>query len=341
MTCKLAKIVDSQNSGLVAFTYLVPKGWQTTSSLNWNQQGLFVGNMTSHSADNKYSVDMLTPLNMVFSTYSGGRQTGVQLRHATDFLEYVMHLLEQRGKITNVRFVDKVNTELPLVAAQQVMANTLKTPGTQSSFYHEQGFAKVECDINGVHEVALLGTTVIADRQASDYGGGRFGSHFTSQFETYVVGPTLKIVMPEETSPTRIKEAQVAASSFRITPKFALFIAKLALERSKAALAETEREGKMRQLASEAERENRMDSFRKQMATKDANTHDFCNYLLDQQEFQAKNGDVLQAPTSYRYAYTNNAGDYLLSNSPTLGPGMNEWEQLQKSSATERLHNGD
>jgi hypothetical protein len=93
---------------------------------------------------------------------------------------------------------------------------------------------------------------------------------------------------------------------------------------------------KQMQIDFEENREKQMANFKEQMAQRDDFTHDFCNYLSDQQDFKSSNGTVVTIPTAYDHAWSNGQGGYYLTNDPTFDPkgtDFSTWEQMQKTHA--------
>jgi hypothetical protein len=78
-----------------------------------------------------------------------------------------------------------------------------------------------------------------------------------------------------------------------------------------------------------------MARFREQMAAKDASTHAFCNYILDQEDYQAPGGGpVVTLPDTYRHVWGDGNGNYFLSDDPTVdlrGVGGGNWQPMSKA----------
>ncbi len=119
---------------------------------------------------------------------------------------------------------------------------------------------------------------------------------------TYVVGPTLYVVAPSKPSPSRVKEAQIVASSIRADAAVHHdYIMKLVLlPVPSAALDASIERGKEMQREHQAWQQESMAKFKSDMAAKDAHTHDFCNYLLDQRDFVDRDGSTVALPSNWQ-----------------------------------------
>ena len=345
IVCALEQVKDAQRSGLVAFTYLLPKGWSSHNSLTWNPSGTYQAEFIAETPDGQCGVDQLEPINMIYTAATGMAPQGAwRLNHATDFLNALIGRIRQNGKATNIKVVEQFDTTLPETDMQKLIMTTKMYGGMSQSVFHEAGYAKITFEINGVEETASLGTSVVAmqthNNLTSGFGNNR--STFTTESGAYVVGPTLLVIVPVKASASRVKEGQIIASSVRKTPQFNEFEGKLALQMAQAG-AQAALENSRRQNQQMQDRhESLMADFRSHMAAKDASTHDFCNYILDRQDFKSSNGTVVTMPTTYNHAWTNAAGQYVLSDDPTYDPkgtGAGGWEKLQRTTATGELKN--
>ena len=342
IVCSLEQVKDTQRSGLVAFTYLLPKGWSAQNSLSWNANGVYQAEFIAETADHQYGVDQLEPINMVYTAATGMAPKGLRLTHATDFLDALVGRIRQQGKATNIKVVEQFNTTLPETATQKLMASGKMYGNMSQRTFNEAGYAKITFEMGGVEETASLGTSVMGWMMQNNMvtGVGRTQSTFNTETGTYVVGPTLLVVAPAQASPARVKEGQIIASSVRMTPQFTSFVIKLALQMSEAGAQAARENGKRLQQDMEDRREKSMADFRTHMAEKDANTHDFCNYILDRQDFKSANGTVVTMPSAYSHAWSNGSGEYVLTNDPTYDPrgtGAGDWQKMQRTTATQEL----
>ncbi|HWD38307.1 MAG TPA: hypothetical protein VG944_05625 [Fimbriimonas sp.] len=141
------------------------------------------------------------------------------------------------------------------------------------------------------------------------------------------------VAMPAEPDPERAKEAKIVASSARITPKFQSFAIQLALELSEESLHANQERIQQENLRAEERRAQSMAEFRHRMEVKDDNTRQFCNYVLDRQDYVRPNGSIVTLPSEYNHSWVNEAGEYILNSDPTFDPkgsGSGGWTELEK-----------
>ncbi len=335
--CSLAKVEDAQRSGLTAYTYFVPSGWQSKSSLNWNTQITYIADFTANTPDGQYLVEQVQPLNMQYVNSNGKILQGFRITKAIDYLHGLISALEQKGTVSNVKVVQEYNEDAPLTEFEKNMPKPLPSIGgmVQTTF-NQTAFMKISFEKDGHQLVGSVGTTVYGYLLVNNMkmGIGPTARMWLSENGTYVVGPTLLIVTPPTPDPAKVKEAQIVSSSGRITPKFGQFCAQLALAKSQADLQASAERGRqfiqqMRQQTAQIK-----ENFEARMAQKDADTHAFCNYILDQQDYTDHSGNVVTLPSAYTHSWTNGNGEYILNDNPTFDPkgiGLNTWQQLEKT----------
>jgi hypothetical protein len=333
--CTLAQVKDEQRTGLVAFTYFVPDGWEGKNSLVWNGN-TYVADLIASTPDKLYTVDQLEPISMNYSASSGTQAKGIRMTHATDFLHALVNRMQQQGGAKNVRVLEDVNQELPLADWQKLLQQNRMIGGMSQATFRESGFMKFTFDRNGVVETATVGTTVAGNLLSNNMalGFGPTQRQFSSETGSYVVGPTMLVVVPSQASAQKVKETQIVASSARITPKFLDYCANLALQMARASEKMTEERG--RQLREDMEKQTTrlMSDFKARMAARDANVHDFCNYLLDQQDYHAPDGNIVTLPNNYNHAWANNQGVYILTDDHTFDPRGTDgttWQEMPKA----------
>jgi hypothetical protein len=317
----------------VAYTFLLPQGWKNESSFHWAGQS-FVANLKATSPDGAYFVDKLEPMNMQYSSGSGQQSHGIQFNKATDFLEAIVHKGQETGQSSNVRILEETNSDLPLTREQLLLANSPQTGGMFRNQFHQNGFLKVSYLHNGVQTISVMGATVAGTNQGShmQLGFGSTARQYSNMIGAYVIQQATQIVYPENPSSQRMDEAKLVAGSDRMGDAFCLYCAKLALAMAVGSREATERELKEFTENMREEGVKRQEQFREQMAAKDATTHDFCNYLLDQQDYHLQGG-IVTLPTSYNGWYDPVSSTLLVSADPHYvpsGAGMQTYEQLQK-----------
>jgi hypothetical protein len=336
MRCSIEKVVDSQRTGEIAFTYLVPEGWKSTSSLNWNQ-GSFTEDFTAKTADGLYSVEQMQPYNMTYVANNGQATQGFRLTKAVDYLHWVISGLQQKGLANNVRILDEQNADAPLTEVEKNLPNQLPSiGGMRQGQFNQTAFIKVSFVRNGQEMIGNLGTTVFARLLTNNMqlGIGSTARAYSTETDTYVVGPTLFVLTPSNPTAQKVKEGQVIADSCRMTPEFMLYCAKLALGISDAELTATSERGKQLIRQMQANRDQIKKNFDEQIERKDTFTHEFCNYLMDQQDYQDGAGNILTVPNTFGSNWSDGAGHVLVSDETNFVPGQGwgtGWQRMSKA----------
>ncbi|HWD38571.1 MAG TPA: hypothetical protein VG944_06960 [Fimbriimonas sp.] len=331
IACSLIQVRDSQRSGLVAFTYLAPKGWKAKNSMTWNGN-VYEADYGAETADEQYSVSRFEPFTMTYWSTNGRVTGGARLAHATDFLKIVASNLQKSGLIDDFKVLDQSDTSLPPSDIQK-MTEQQPTYGSGRLQFREAGFLKLAFTKNGFHGCAGLGATVEGTLLSLNASYGRGIPTYSQESGAYIIGPTLIIATPESPDPQRVKEVQIVASSARITPDFRSYTIALALKISEANLEANRERIQQENRMMEERREKSMAEFRHQMEVKDDNSRQFCNYIRDQQDYVQPDGARVTLPMQYDHSWVNSAGEYILNSDPTFDPkgyGSGGWVQLQK-----------
>lgn len=329
--CSLCKVRDTERTNLVCYTYLLPQGWQASDKIHWSGRLPNI-DLRAQSADGTYMVDRVDPFNMAYSGGTNMPTKGLHIDGALGFLHLFVDQMQQKGIWTNVQVVDESSRQLPLTAMQQSSQQT-PYPNTTATFTHESGFIKVTFEKNGKQESSSIGTVIIGRtshmEQRMPYGG----STFVRDFDGWTVGPTIVVMTSPNPSPAKVKETQIVLSTMRTTPAWNLHCAEISLQIAQQGLARTQANGVALRHQFEQDGERRMANFKAQMAGKDANTHDFCNYILDQQDYKDQSGNTVTLPSSYKYAYANQQGQYLVTDEPGFDARGTDWRPMSKASA--------
>jgi hypothetical protein len=142
------------------------------------------------------------------------------MTHATDFLHALVNRMQQQGGAKNVRVLEDVNQELPLADWQKLLQQNRMIGGMSQATFRESGFMKFTFDRNGVVETATVGTTVAGNLLSNNMalGFGLTQRQFSSETGSYVVGPTMLVVVPSQalaSPPSSWTTAQIWPSKWR------------------------------------------------------------------------------------------------------------------------------
>lgn len=327
--CKLDKVKDTGRTGLVAFTYLIPNGWVAAPTLAWNSDISLFGEFQAHTKDLKYYVDQVEPFNMSYSSLPGGPHQGFRIVHATDFLKVLLRQVESKGLASNVKIIDEKNSEIPLTAQEKQLYGMARNMSGSTDIISEAGFLEVSFQKGSEHGIATFATIVKGTLSSSPAFQGRY------ETGNYVIGPTMFVLRPTQVTSQRAAEIRILEASLRMTPQFTLYLLKLETAHSQGAIRAIHNEERQEQSEWRA---RSMSRFKAQMASKDAHTREFCDYISDQQEYVGAGGRQATLPANYIRAWADNSGDYILTNSYTYNPkkysNNQSWGLLHKKPMT-------
>ena len=327
--CSLCKVTDTERTNIVAYTYLLPQGWHDSSKMKWTGQ-LPGADLKAQSADGTYMVDRVDPFNIMYSGGTGIPTTGLHIDGAVDFLHKMIDQMQQKGIWTNVQVVDESSHPLPLTSMQQ-FSQQHPFANTTASYIHESGFVKVTFEKNGKPESSSIGTVITGQTSRMDTPMPYGGTAFVRDNGGWTIGPTVVVMTSANPSPAKVKETQIAVSTMKSTPAWNEKCAEISLQISQQGLARTQANGVALREKFARDGEQRMSNFKAQMAGKDANTHDFCNYILDQQDYKDPSGNTVTLPSSYKYAYANNQGQYFVSDDAGFDARGTGWRPMSKA----------
>ncbi len=325
--CKLEQVKDSE-SGLVAFTYFVPQGWTAHSMMQWTAPGAFTANLSASTPDKHYSVSQLQHMVVSYGRFGNNPPKGIVIHHATDFLRALVELLKRQYNVNDVQITDEVNQPVPASQLSSIPQINTSGPMDTVAFVNEVGFLQVSFDADGTPMVAALGTSV-SGRNDIKHQPNRPDQE-VGESGVFAVGPSTVIVSPANPAHEKVKELQLIASSMNMTPQFLAHWREVTTKLAKATL---DANVLGRQYADAHWHEHAMAKFRDQMEAKDANTHQFCNYILNQQDYKDQSGNVVTLPSSYKHAWADGNGNYLLTDDPTTdtrGYGSGSWQEMGK-----------
>jgi hypothetical protein len=328
--CKLGQVKDTDRSGLVAYTYFLPDGWTSQSTMKWGRMDSTIVTISASTPDNLYAANHIEPMVVHFEALkSYASPSGFHIAHATDFLHLLVTKIQQQFQVDKVSIEEEVNKPLPLTPYLEGVAKTATNALHDGSVFRETGYLKVRFTINGTEEVAELGTIAGGLNQTWHFVNNP--NAITNYSGMYTVGPTVVIVSPAKPSAARENELKVIASSIRKTSQFQEYVNNLARGTDQAIHNEY---ASALQEKNATWHEHSMAAFRSQMASRDANSRQFCNYLLDQQDYKNRGGGLVTLPSAYNHVWADNKGEYLLTNDSSLDPGVagsGDWQELEKA----------
>ena len=328
--CKVQSVVDSELSGMKAFSFLVPDGWQAHSSFRWlpPYHTVFASDLSISTPDIHAMVDCVEHTVLEFNSGVGNQQDkGVMIQKSSDFLRFrVSKLTAALKDVTDVEIIGEENLDLPADAAQQAGARLGSGDSMHSRTYlHQAGFLKVRFKLGGTPMTVNLGTTVYGQTSTIRIPGQARPSSVT---QINRVGLTLTIMLETDPSAQRVSEARVIASSFQMTPEFHNYWVQMTTHAAKVTIGVNSAQ----QRASDLNwHERSMANFRQQMNSKSSITHDFCNMAANQQDYKLGKGFVT-LPNDCKGWYDAQGGVLMIGDDPQFvpsGAGTKNFRELE------------
>jgi len=335
--CEVQSAVDSEMSGLKAFSFLVPEGWKANTSFRWLPPNnmAFSSDLSVATPDLHAMVDCVE--HTVLTYMSGfGQQPGkgVFIQKASDFLRFrASRLVAALPGASDLTILDEQNTELPADMLQQAGPGYGSGDSMhQRTFLHQAGYLKAKFTLNGVEMTVDLGTEVFGETSSVQIPGS---TRPNSVSQVNRVGPTLTVMLESGAPARRRAEAKIIASSFQMTPEFHTYWVKMVTHAAQVQLGVNAAE----QRASDLNwHENAMANFRKQMQSKSDTTHDFCNMVANQQDYRLGNG-IVTLPNDYKGWWDPTSSVLMISDNPQFvpsGAGTQNYKALQAVHAGDR-----
>jgi hypothetical protein len=251
------------------------------------------------------------------------------MHHPTDFLKYLINQVTQKLNARDLEVVEEIDQPIPADQLGQFAGRSRSDVMTTTTGVNETGFLQVKFDLDGVPMAGSLGTTVRGSFSAKHMPNRP--DQVVVESGTFGVGPTTVLISPAQADPKKAKEMQLIASSMTMTPRFLNYWRALTAKLAGVVIGANAAGQKY---ADSTFHDRVMAQFRGDMAMKDAYTHQFCNYIQDQQDYKDSRGQVVSLPASYKHVWDDGQGNYLLTDDPTTDPrgyGSGKWEPLEKA----------
>jgi len=324
-------------AGLEAFRLLVPKGWKADGAINWsanpalpaqshfrfiNPKGTeeleFFPAESYFWTDNRTALQTNPPGSLRFNTLV---KAPVSLDDA--FTEVVLR--RYRSDVTRLRIIDR--QRLPGLAQ---LAKGTPVPGVEA--LAEGGKVRIEYR----HRGKLMEEEIYA--VVSQYITHLPGSMFTPGY--YINYWYVDYVFSFKAEKGRLnahsKTFQTMIFSLKINPKW---FAKLVNTKELIAqriIEGIEAIGRIGSVIAEASSQLRTDqqaAWEQRQSVQDKIAENYSGYIRGVERFHDPfRGGEVELPAGYGHAWSNNLGEYIVTDSPSYNPGINSslhWERLQ------------
>ena len=304
-TFTLHKAMDPGSTPHLAVSYLIPKGWKASDTVDWDiahRNAPLTLSFVDTSPDGKFIVRWLNSHAFMYS----GNQGQTPPEHPSDVL---VNVFKATHPGVDVDVIDRQETPT---------ASIFKTsPQIESQAWICT--VKMRYTLNGV----LMLTK----------SGFKYDSYTAPRFHTgaWFVNDVTGITGPEAQFPKAEKLAAVVLSSRQWDPQFF----EQYVEVMKWLIKQNQDEGQaylnaqaaaLQQHFHDLSESNRA-AFEAQEAAKDENTRQFCDYVLDRERYTDGHTQFI-LPSGYKRAATNGT-DYVVTDDPDYSPS-GDWHELKQ-----------
>jgi hypothetical protein len=314
----LHKVMDSNGSGHVAMTYLMPKGWNAKDSVDWNLQRqitplIYVN--TIHSPDGNTHAAYLNTLSFAYAHKGNLGDSGKAAPDKPS--DYILDIFKQGHPGIEFETLQSDNNPVPSMFKEAPGMTSRAFDTTVKLRFSKGGVPTIyKCSCH--FDSWMLGPTQVGTQ--SFYSG------------TWIIKDYTDFSAPEKEVPRAMMLSSVFLSSRKLDPEFY----EQYLEVSQFLMKQMQDANQERLNANFARMRNEyhqmssdhMAQFNEQMAAKDKNTRNFCDYVLNQERYSDGSHEFI-VPSGYNRAATDGSGNYVITNSPTYQPS-GDWHELKK-----------
>lgn len=322
--------IDNTGTGLEAFSFLMPSDWQFEGGITWL---LDVPMMPAMAAFRVYDPKGKA----AFSAYPnhcfywaedpmtkglfppGSKYFGMEIKQpvsALDALKYIV-LPQARGRVEILKA-----EALPDLAKLLGAGNQGYADGAKVRFRYSDGTAMIEEELYGVVEVIPIPVQTM-------YG-------LIYNYLWYVDYLFSFQAAPGELE-RHTKIFQTISFSFQVNPKWYAkyshmieYLAQNQIERIKS-IGEMSR--MLSRMSDQMSREN-LEIFEEKGRVYDKGAQNFSDYMLNiDRYYDPHEGREVELPSGYRHAWSNNLGEYILSDDPNFNPNVGSnlhWENMSR-----------
>jgi len=336
---------------LPAISMLIPSDWKFEGDVAY-PKGMPCGEMVklsfrAQSPDGKLALELFPAYvwqwaddpasrRMMQSVNQQGQKFGkagcdlMQPAHAADFVTKTMAPKVRPGaRVLGVDAIPGLSESLKK-QAQQAQAQAQQM-GLKVRISAESARAKVAYDLKGVPVEEWLSTVVtVHARPMPVFAGGRMG-----ETTSYTEEARLLFAMraPAGQLEANQKLFQLIVSTMSIEPDWQARVVQV--QTNVAAIqqkGEADRQ-QIRQQSAEDIRRIQNETYQSQQRAQDVQHQQFSQYIRDVETYRDPNsGERVELSNQYGHAWSNGAGEYILSDSPSFNPNAHvngSWTEMQ------------
>ena len=324
----LHKVVDDQGIHAVAYRYLAPKGWKVDTKLGWTdailQPTIFAAQ--ADSPDRRFGYSFLPGLDLPFGGTTGGhgmrgpisgQRSGVQ--PPSRLSDWLLQSVKGNKDMDDVRIVRR--TDQPLSPAQLGEHRSFGMVSTLEIAFTRGGRPMFE--VMSARMDGLVAGNPNAEFQA-----------FNGDWE---VVDAFAVYGPKGEERKAMRFFSLAVPTYTATPAFIKARGAYILALNHEIQANIARIGEMSQIAARLDRQKEdaiMGRYHSQQAARDRAMSGFCDYIGDVDRYHTADGAEMQLASGYKDAWTNQAGDVVLSDDAGYDPNSGSgggWSRLQRT----------
>jgi len=320
--------IDQAGTGLEAFSFLMPTDWQFEGGITWSLDVPMMPAVSSFRVyDPKSKAAFVGYANYCYYWTQnpavtsffpvGSKYFGIEIKQpvsALDALKYIV-LPQTHGRVEIIREEPQPELARLVGAGGQGSAD-----GAKVRFKFYDGSAMVEEELYGVVEVLYI-------PEQSAYG--------TTYSYLWYVNYLFSFQAEEGKLEDYAKIFQTIIYSFKVNPqwyaKYSHLIEYLAQNKIQQIHSIGELSRTLSRMSDQMSRES-MQQFEERGEIYDKTSETFSDYMLNiDRYYDPHEGREVELPSGYNHAWSNNLGEYILSDDPNFNPNVGSnlhWENM-------------
>lgn len=328
---KKVSYIDEVGTGLEAFHFLMPADWQFTGGITWMLDVPMMPAKAAFraSAPNSKAAFVTYPTHCYYWLQDpvnqslfplGSRYFGMEIKYPVTAVDALtkMILPQEHGNVEILKAEPLPELVKLVGAGQQGYAD-----GAKVRFRFFDGTATVEEELYGVVEVLNIPFQTM------------YGQYYNYLwYVEYLFGFQAEPGQLE----THAKTFQTISSSFQLNPqwyaKYSHLIEYLAQNQIERIHSLGELSRALSRMSDQM-REDNLRQFEERGRIYDQGAQNFSDYMLNiDRYYDPFEGREVELPSGYNHAWSNNLGEYILTDDPNFNPGVGSnlhWENLTRS----------
>jgi hypothetical protein len=337
---KMLRYIDQQGIGMEAFSMLIPADWKFQGGIHWTLDNPAMPAVAAFSVTNPGGVEELEvfPNQMFFWTNNqmllsmfpiGSRYLGSEVRPPAGSLKdlFAGILIPRfRGGETDVRLVEVKS--LPELAGQLGRGQQAMPGGAASA---EGGKAKIEYR-KGDH---WMEEEMFAVVESHAYAMPSMMGQIMNV--NWMADYLFSFKAEKGNLDAHAKTFQTMVRSFKLNPQWFNKYAQLTDYLIKAQIQQIQNIGQISRIISQTHNEISdmiMDSYQQRQAVYDRISTNFSRMIRGVDAYtDPVNSSAVELPSGYSRAWTNNLGEYVLSDDPNFNPNIgsqHNWQVMER-----------